>query len=80
MWPGPDAPYLDARTQMDVAAAQALEECIELLVILGAGVLALPKPGPKVLPDLVVAVRPDLSEIVSRPPRPRSGPRGRPGR
>jgi hypothetical protein len=22
MWPGPDAPYLDARTQMDVAAAR----------------------------------------------------------
>src|SRR6266852_5717632 len=66
-WPGPDAPYLDARTQMDVAAAKALEECIELLVILGAGVLALPKPGPKVLPDVVVVVRADLSEIVSRP-------------
>src|SRR5712691_7098193 len=67
MWPGPDAPYLDARTQMDGAAAQALEECIELLVILRAGVLALPKPGPKVLPDVVVVVRADLSEIVSRP-------------
>ena len=54
MWPGPDAPYLDARTHMNVAAAKALEECIELLVILGPGVLALPKPGPKVLPDVVV--------------------------
>src|SRR5712691_11640853 len=65
--PGPDAPYLDAGTQMRVAAAEATEECIELLVILRAGVLALPKPGPQVFPDLVVAVRPDLSEIISRP-------------
>jgi hypothetical protein len=65
--PGPDAPYLDAGTQMGVAAAEAAEECIELLVILRAGVLTLPKPGPQVFPDLVVAVRPDLSEIISRP-------------
>ena len=42
---------------MDVAAAKALEECIELLVILGAGVLALPKSGPKGLPDVAVVVR-----------------------
>src|SRR6266516_2712397 len=59
VWPGPDAVELDARTQMDRAVAQALEECIELLVVLGGGVLALPKPGPKVLSDLVVAVRAD---------------------
>jgi hypothetical protein len=42
---------------MDVAAAKALEECIELLVILGAGVLALPKSGSKGLPDVAVVVR-----------------------
>jgi hypothetical protein len=38
MCPGPDAPHLNAGTQMGVAAAQALEECIELLVIFGPGV------------------------------------------
>ena len=62
MCPGPDAPYLDAGTQMGVAAAEAFEECIELLVILGLGVLALPKPGPEVLPDVVVVVRADLAK------------------
>jgi hypothetical protein len=49
-------------TQMDVAVAEALAECIEPLVILGADVLALPKPGPQVLSDLVVAVRPDSAK------------------
>ena len=67
LWPGPEVSQLDAGTQMDVAAAKALEECIELLVILGPGVLPLPKPRPKVLPDLVVVVRADLSEIASGP-------------
>ena len=52
---------------MNVAAAKALEERIELLVILGPGVLALPEPGPEVLPDVVVVVRADLSEIASPP-------------
>jgi len=42
MRPGPGASYLDARTQMDVAVAKALEERVELLVILGAG----RAPGP----------------------------------
>jgi hypothetical protein len=46
--PGPGAPYRDAGTQMGVAAAEAAEEYVELLVILRAGVLALPKPGPQV--------------------------------
>lgn len=62
--PGPDAPYLDAGTQMGVAVAEAPEECIKPLVILSAGVVALPKPGPQVHSDLVVAVRPDPGEII----------------
>ena len=38
-----------------------------LLVILGAGVPAFAQPGPQVLPDVVVVVRADLSEVLSRP-------------
>ena len=41
--PGPQAPHFDAGTQMGVSAAEAPEECAELLVILGTGVLALPE-------------------------------------
>src|ERR1022692_440786 len=67
MCPGPQAPQLDAGTQMDIAASQALEECVELLIVLGAGVLVLPKPGPESLPDLIVVVRADPREIASRP-------------
>jgi hypothetical protein len=33
MRPGPGAPYLDARTQMDVAVAKAPEEGVELLAV-----------------------------------------------
>jgi hypothetical protein len=33
MCPRPDAPYLDAWTQMGTAAAEALEECVEVGVL-----------------------------------------------
>jgi hypothetical protein len=52
---------------MGVTAAKALEECVELLVILGAGVLPLAEPGPQGFPDAAVGVRADLSEIVRGP-------------
>lgn len=38
-----------------------------MLVVLRPGVLALPEPGPEVLLDVVVGVRTDLREIISRP-------------
>jgi hypothetical protein len=40
---------------MGVAAARALEECIELLVIPGAAYWHSRSQGPEVLPDVVVA-------------------------
>ena len=44
---------------MGGAAAQAMEECVELLVILGAGVLAFAEPGPQLLPDVTGGMRAD---------------------
>jgi hypothetical protein len=42
-----------------------VKECVELLVIFGAGVLAFAQPGPQILADVVVGVRADLIEVLS---------------
>lgn len=52
---------------MGVAAAEAAEKYLELLVVLGAGVLAFAEPRPQGLLDAVVAVGADVREVISRP-------------
>ena len=53
----------DARPQVGATPAKAAKELVK--VILRRGVLALQQPGPQALPDLVVGVRADLSEVIA---------------
>ena len=52
---------------MDIAATETVEERIDLLVILGSGVLAASKPGPQARSKLLAWVRAHPCEIVARP-------------
>ena len=52
---------------MDIAAAETVDECIELLVIFGSGVLAVPKPRPQGRSELVAWVCADPGEIIAGP-------------
>ena len=52
---------------MDIAATATIEERIDLLVILGSGVLVSPKPGPQARSQLLAWMCADPREIVARP-------------